>query len=256
MDASVVEPSVARRRLARQGPAFGILAAISVSHLLNDLIQSLLPATYPILKDAFQLDFGQIGLVTLTFQVSASLLQPVVGYYTDRRSSPYSLPAGMGFSLCGLLLLAFSSSFGSLVLAAALVGIGSSIFHPESSRVARIASGGRPGLAQSIFQLGGNAGAALGPLLVAIIVVPRGQGSIAWFSLAALLAVAVLLGVSRWYRARAAHLVLTRKEAPADAATLPRPKVAMAIVILLFLIFSKNFYTASLSNYCTFYLID
>ncbi|MBW8811051.1 MAG: MFS transporter, partial [Lysobacter sp.] len=166
--------------------ALPILAMLSVCHLLNDMIQSLLPALYPLLKQTFQLDFGQIGLITLTFQVTASLLQPLVGIYTDKRPMPYSLAIGMGFTLTGLLLLSRATTFPMLLLAAALVGSGSSVFHPESSRVARMASGGRHGLAQSLFQVGGNVGSALGPLLAAYIVMPRGQGSVAWFAFAAL----------------------------------------------------------------------
>src|SRR3954467_922766 len=202
MDMKVGESNAAPARKAGEGTVVAILAAISVSHLLNDLIQSLLPAIYPILKSSFQLDFGQIGLITLTFQLTASLLQPAVGLYTDRKPSPYSLVVGMGFTLVGLLLLSVAPTFTVLLLAAALVGMGSSVFHPESSRVARMASGGRHGLAQSVFQVGGNLGGSLGPLLAAFIVVPLGQRSIAWFSLAALLGIAVLVRVGKWYGAR------------------------------------------------------
>src|SRR5687768_16051307 len=180
--------------------ALPILAMLSVCHLLNDMIQSLLPAIYPLLKEAFKLDFGQIGLITLTFQVTASLLQPLVGIYTDKRPMPYSLAIGMGFTLVGLLLLSRASSFPMLLLAAALVGSGSSVFHPESSRVASMASGGRHGLAQSLFQVGGNVGSALGPLLAAFVVMPRGQGSVGWFAFAALTAIVILSRVGVWYR--------------------------------------------------------
>jgi len=197
VDASVAAPA-APARTTREGTVAIVLAAVSVSHLLNDLIQSLLPAIYPLLKSAFHLDFGQVGLITLTFQVTASLLQPVVGHYTDRRSRPYSLVAGMSVTLVGLVLLSVAPSYPVLLLAAALVGVGSSIFHPEASRVARMASGGRYGLAQSLFQVGGNAGTALGPLLAAFVVVPRGQSSVAWFTLAALLALVILFNVGRW----------------------------------------------------------
>lgn len=233
--------------------AFGILGAISLAHLLNDLLQSLLVAIYPLLQNDFHLSFVQIGLITLTFQVTASLLQPLVGYYTDKYPKPWSLPVGMGFTLCGLMLLTFASSYPQVLLAAALVGSGSSVFHPESSRVARMASGGRHGLAQSLFQVGGNAGSALGPLLAAIIVAPYGQGHLGWFALAALLGIIVLLQVSRWY----AHQQRSRKAQGHTAAvhTLPRGKVTLAIAILLMLIFSKYFYLASLSSYYTFYLI-
>ena len=196
--------SVAPARPSAERVAVPILAAISVSHLLNDLIQSLLPAIYPILKSSFHLDFGQIGLLTLTFQCTASLLQPLVGTFTDRRPQPFSLVVGMGFTLVGLLTLSQAGSYPMLLLAAALIGMGSSVFHPESSRVARMASGGRHGLAQSVFQVGGNAGSALGPLLAAFIVVPFGQPSIAWFSVVALLAMVILSAVGRWYRAKLA----------------------------------------------------
>ncbi len=232
---------------------FGILGAISFSHLLNDMIQSLILAIYPILKHDFALDFGQIGLITLTYQITASLLQPLVGLFTDRRPMPYSLPLGMGFTLCGLILLALAPHFSVLLLAAALVGTGSSVFHPESSRVARMASGGRHGLAQSLFQVGGNTGASLGPLLAAWIIVPHGRGSVAWFSLAALLAIVVLLQVSRWYRQQ--HLQQVGRRAPATTHSLPLRKVTLAMGILGLLIFSKYFYLASLSSYYTFYLI-
>ena len=182
-----------------QKTAFNVLAAISFCHLLNDLVQSLLPALYPILKTTFHLDFGHIGLITLTNQVTASLLQPVIGSYTDRRPQPYSLCFGMGSTLIGLLLLSVAPTFGMLLIAAAFVGLGSAVFHPESSRVARIASGGQYGLAQSLFQVGGNAGSALGPLMAAFVVVPRGQSSVAWFSVAALLGIAVLAKIGGWY---------------------------------------------------------
>jgi len=239
---------------APEKTAFRVLAAISFCHLLNDLAQSLLPALYPVLKESFHLSFGDIGLITLTFQATASLLQPVVGLYTDRRPMPYSLSFGMGLTLAGLLLLAVAPSFAALLLAAALVGMGSSVFHPESSRVARIASGGQHGLAQSLFQVGGNAGSSLGPLLAAFIVVPRGQSSVGWFSLVALLGIAVLTKVGGWYkRAIAARsAVVKRKE---DRSPLSSGKTALSIAILLALIFSKYFYLASLTVYYTFYLI-
>jgi FSR family fosmidomycin resistance protein-like MFS transporter len=239
------------------GTAFSILIAISFSHLLNDIIQSLLPAIYPILKSAFNLDFSQIGLITLTFQLTASLLQPVVGFQTDRRPTPFSLPIGMSFSLIGLLLLSVTSSFPVLLLAAALVGMGSAVFHPEASRVARMASGGRHGLAQSVFQVGGSTGQALGPLLAAFIVVPRGQSSTAWFSAAALLAMIVLFNVGRWYRDRLlAGPRKVRKSGTENTLRMSRRKVGLTIAVLIALVFSKNFYTASLNSYYTFYLID
>ncbi|MEZ0169893.1 MFS transporter [Microvirga sp. TS319] len=232
-----------------------ILVAISVSHLLNDLIQSLLPAIYPILKANFHLDFGQIGLLTLTFQLTASLLQPLVGSYTDKKPLPFSLVVGMGFTLIGLLTLSRASSYPLLLTGAALVGMGSSVFHPESSRVARMASGGRHGLAQSVFQVGGNLGSSLGPLLAAFIVVPFGQASIAWFSGVALLAMIILFNVGRWYRARVVDLK-AKPRAAATTSPLSRRRIAVSITILMLLVFSKNFYTASISSYFTFYLIS
>ena len=236
------------------GTAFKVLGAISFSHLLNDMIQSLILAIYPVLKGGFHLSFGQIGLITLVYQITASLLQPMVGFYTDRKPQPYSLPVGMGFTLIGLLLLSVALNFSMLLVAAALVGTGSAIFHPESSRVARMASGGRHGLAQSLFQVGGNLGSSAGPLLAAAIIVPYGQGSIAWFSLVALLAILVLVQISKWY---AVHRLGARgKSAHVGAAQpLSRGRTGFAIGILLLLIFSKYFYLASIGSYFTFYLI-
>lgn len=238
-----------------QKTAFNVLAAISFCHLLNDLVQSLIPALYPILKSTFHLDFGHIGLITLTNQVTASLLQPVIGSYTDRRPKPYSLCFGMGSTLTGLLLLSVAPTFGLLLVAAALVGLGSAVFHPESSRVARIASGGQYGLAQSLFQVGGNAGSALGPLMAAFVVLPRGQSSVAWFSMAALLGIALLAKIGGWYRRK----ISERSKGGARQvrhSTLSRGKVTLSIAILLALIFSKYFYLASLTSYYTFYLIQ
>ena len=254
MDTKPPATAAAPVRPAAESVAVPILAAISVSHMLNDVIQSLLPAIYPILKSNFHLDFGQIGLLTLTFQLTASLLQPLVGAYTDRKPQPFSLVAGMGFTLLGLLTLSRAGSYPLLLLGAALVGMGSSVFHPESSRVARMASGGQHGLAQSIFQVGGNAGSALGPLLAAFIVVPFGQSSIAWFSAVALLAMIILFRVGRWYGAKLADL----KARPRGTGTKPahtRKHIALSITILMLLVFSKNFYMASLTSYFTFYLI-
>jgi FSR family fosmidomycin resistance protein-like MFS transporter len=242
-------------QISAERVAIPILAAISVSHMLNDLIQSLLPAIYPILKDNYRLDFGQIGLLTLTFQMSASLLQPLVGTFTDRRPQPFSLVVGMGFTLVGLLTLSQAHSYPMLLLGAALVGMGSSVFHPESSRVARMASGGRHGLAQSVFQVGGNAGTALGPLLAAFIVVPFGQGSIAWFSAVALLAMLILFSVGRWYRAKLVELK-AKPKAVQKTSSLPRKRIVISITILMLLVFSKNFYMAGLTSYYTFYLIS
>lgn len=216
--------------------------------------QSLIPAIYPILKSSFHLDFAQIGLITLTYQITASLLQPLVGMYADRRPAPYSLAIGMTFTLGGLLLLSVASTFTVLLLTAALVGVGSSVFHPESSRVARMASGGQHGLAQSVFQVGGNAGSALGPLLAAFIVLPRGQGSIAWFSLTALVGIVILARIGQWYKKHQSGA--KKRSAAARDAALPRRKVAISIAILIALIFSKYFYLASFTSYYIFYLID
>jgi FSR family fosmidomycin resistance protein-like MFS transporter len=235
----------------------GILAAISVSHLLNDTISSLIPAIYPILKSSFNLTFAQIGLIALTLQLSASLLQPIVGMYTDRRPAPYSLVAGMSFSLVGLLLLSVAATLGMILVAAGLIGIGSSVFHPESSRVARMASGGRHGLAQSVFQVGGNLGSSLGPLLAAFLVVPRGQSSIAWCSLLALAGIVVLLRVGRWSAGRRPRTVQPSPNPAAEPQTgLSRRRVAISLAVLGTLIFSKYFYLAGLTSYFTFYLIS
>lgn len=248
---------------AAQAPAragttgFGVIGAISFAHFLNDMMQSLILAIYPLLKGNFHLDFTQIGLITLTYQITASLLQPMVGLYTDRHPKPYSLPVGMGFTLVGLLLLSMAPNFGTLLLAAALVGTGSSIFHPESSRVARMASGGRHGLAQSLFQVGGNVGSAMGPLLAAAVIIPYGQHSLAWFSIAALIAMAVLVQVGGWYqRERAAGHGRKGGGRASAAVRLPAGKVAMAMLLLVVLLFSKYFYLASLNSYYTFYLIS
>jgi FSR family fosmidomycin resistance protein-like MFS transporter len=234
-----------------------ILAALSLSHLLNDVMQSLLPAVYPLLKESYSLSFSQIGMITFTFQLTASLLQPFVGIYTDRHPQPYSAVFGMGFTLVGLILLATANSFLAILAAAASVGIGSSVFHPEASRIARLASGGRYGFAQALFQLGGNAGSAIGPLLAAFIVVPWGQQSIAWFSFGVLAAMIVLGRVGQWYQQKLIE-IQTRPQSVTVAATSPvsRFRVIGAILILLLLMFSKYFYLVSLSNYYTFYLIQ
>ncbi len=252
--------SVIRAHASVKSPAgatvAGILAAISVSHLLNDTIQSLIPAIYPILKSAFQLNFTQIGLIALTLQLTASLLQPLVGMYTDRRPTPYSLVAGMGFSLVGLLLLSVAGRLATLLVAAGLMGVGSSVFHPESSRVARMASGGRHGLAQSVFQVGGNFGSSLGPLLAAFVVVPRGQRSIAWCSLLALVAIVLLFRVGRWSAARTRAIQASPRSTPEGRPGLSRRRVAISLAVLLALIFSKYVYLAGLNSYYTFYLIS
>ena len=242
---------------AREQTVFAILAALSLSHLLNDLMQSLIPAVYPVLKEKYALSFTQVGLITFAFQVTASLLQPVVGMVTDRKPMPFSLATGMAFTFAGLILLSVATSFPVILAAAALVGVGSSVFHPEASRVARMASGGRHGFAQSLFQVGGNGGTALGPLLAAFIVVPRGQASIAWFSLVALVAMGVLTAVGRWYRGHLALRAARPKKAAGPVTNgLSSRRVAWSIAILLVLVFSKYFYMASLTSYYTFYLID
>jgi FSR family fosmidomycin resistance protein-like MFS transporter len=234
---------------------FRILAAISFCHLLNDMMQSVIPAVYPILKESYRLDFGQIGLITLTSQLTASLLQPVVGLYTDHRPTPYSLPVGMTFTMVGLILIASAPTFSAVLIAVALVGMGSAVFHPESSRVARMASGGRHGLAQSLFQVGGNAGSSMGPLLAAFVVLPAGQRSIAWFSVLALVAIMVLMRVGAWYKR---HPSMTPKSRAMRAAPvpLPRRRIAWAMAVLIALIFSKYFYLASVVSYYTFYLMS
>jgi len=235
--------------------AFKVLGAISVAHMMNDMIQSILLAIYPMLKDNFSLSFAQIGLITLVYQITASLLQPLIGHYTDKHPQPYSLTIGMGSTLLGLLLLSVASSFPILLVAAILIGTGSSVFHPESSRIARMASGGRHGLAQSLFQVGGNVGSALGPLLAALIILPRGQGSVAWFSLAALFAMFVLLQIGRWY-SRNRELLALRTRRSANAIELPRNKIIAALAVLGVLVFSKYFYMASMSSYLTFYMME
>ncbi|WP_293309919.1 MFS transporter [Pedobacter sp. UBA5917] len=234
---------------------FPILFALSFSHLLNDTIQSLIPAIYPIIKTSYHLSFSQIGLITLTFQLAASLLQPFVGLYTDKKPQPYSLATGMGFTLIGLISLSQSAHFYTMLLSVAFIGIGSSIFHPEASRMAHAASGGKRGLAQSVFQLGGNAGSSLGPLLAAWIIVPYGQFSVIWFSVIALLAIIILTYVGNWYKG----FMLSRSKKTNIQAVVnqfSKGKVIFSVCILLLLIFSKYFYMASLTNYFTFYLID
>ncbi len=249
-------PASMDRPLAAQPEriALKVLAAISISHFLNDLMQSLIPAIYPLLKDSFHLSFTQIGLITLTFQMAASLLQPVVGITTDRHPQPYSLTWGMGCTLIGLIALALAPNYGLLLLAVVLVGSGSAVFHPESSRVARMASAGRYGLAQSIFQVGGNGGTSAGPLLAALIVIPQGRQSLAWFSLVALLAMLILRRVGDWY----ARQERRRAQAGATGASRTRddhPSAVWPVAILLVLMFSKFFYTTSLHSYLTFYLM-
>jgi FSR family fosmidomycin resistance protein-like MFS transporter len=240
---------------AAETTAIATLFAISGAHLLNDMMQSLVPAIYPIIKEAYHLDFGQIGLITLKFQITASLFQPLVGTYTDRNPKPYSLVAGMGFTLVGLIVLAYAASYPFLLLGAGLIGTGSSIFHPESTRMARLASGGRHGFAQSLFQVGGQSGAALGPLLAAFIIVPHGQTSLAWFSVAAFLAMLVMQRVGSWY----ARQIRSIAKAVGEGARVRESRqagVALAVVVLVVLMFSKSAYSASLTSYYTLYLID
>ncbi|AWO01128.1 MFS transporter [Chitinophaga alhagiae] len=246
----------ASARITAEKTVFSVLLALSFTHLLNDTIQSLIPAIYPLVKDSLHLSFSQVGLITLTFQLSASILQPLVGLYTDKRPQPYSLAIGMGFTLLGLVCLALSHSFAMVLLSVALVGVGSAIFHPEASRLAYMASGGKHGMAQSLFQVGGNTGSSLGPLLAAAIIVPFGQLHIAWFSLMALLAIVVMLRISRWYLNNPQRARPKKKAAVSGGVQLSKGRVAFALFILLVLIFSKYFYMASLTSYYTFYLMD
>ncbi|MFZ1626140.1 MAG: MFS transporter [Gammaproteobacteria bacterium] len=240
--------------MRKQSPVrYGPLGAVSFVHLLNDMMQSIIVAIYPLLKGEFDLSFFQIGIITLTFQLTASLLQPVVGMVTDKHPLPYSLPIGMCFTLMGVLLLSVAATYSGLLLAVALIGCGSSVFHPESSRVARMASGGRYGLAQSVFQIGGNLGQAMGPLLAAGIVLSFGRAHVGWFSLAALLGIVILLQVSRWYRQHLNERI--RKNLPAERPQYPAPVVRRTVGVLMVLMFSKFFYLASISSYYEFYLI-
>ncbi len=235
-----------------------VLLALSLTHLLNDMIQSLIPAIYPIIKDAYHLDYGQIGIITLTFQLTASIFQPVIGHITDKRPMPYSVVAGMGSTLLGLIVLAYAGSYATLLVGAALVGLGSSIFHPEATRLARNASGGQLGLAQGIFQVGGQTGGALGPLLAAFIIVPKGQASLAWFSVAALVAMGLMMWTARWQTAFQQAMVAARKDKPASPLKGPIASgkgVAVAMTILVILLFSKNAYAQSFNSFYTFYLI-
>ena len=236
---------------------YTILFSISFSHLLNDTLQSLIPSIYPLLKQSFSLTFTQVGLITFTFQIAASLLQPFVGFYTDKRPQPFSLAIGMGVSLTGLVFLSFANTFGLTLVSVGLIGIGSSIFHPEASKVAYMASGGKRGMAQSVFQVGGNAGSAIGPLLAALIIVPYGRSHILYFCILALLAIVVLTYVGKWFRANL-HLMKPKKIHTSDEGNfvLSKRKIKTSIIILLVLIFSKYFYLASISSYYTFYLID
>src|ERR1700681_4513572 len=253
---STAAPNATAPVIAQAQTRFKVLGAISFSHFLNDMMQSLIVAIYPLLKGEFHLSFVEIGAITLTYQVCASVLQPVIGVYTDKHPKPYSLSVGMGFTLIGMVILAFAPSYASVLAAAALIGAGSSIFHPESSRIARLASGGRHGLAQSIFQVGGNAGSATGPLLAAWIIIPHGQTSVAWFALAALLAIVVLWNVGTWYRRQHVDRAVRAKPQAVTPGSVSPRRVAWSVAILLTLIFSKYFYLASITSYYSFYLIE
>jgi len=248
------ESAAPRANAKAAGPVYVVLVAISFSHFLNDTMQSLIASVYPILKDNYALDFTQIGLITLAFQFTASLLQPAVGHFTDRKAQPFSLAVGMSSTFFGLLLLSVARQYAVILIAAALVGLGSAVFHPESARIARLASGGRYGFAQSVFQLGGSFGTSMGPLLAALIVVPFGQPSIAWFSSIAFIAIVVLWRIGRWYKPQ----ITARKTAPIDAhADAPGSRrVSIAIALLVVLLLSKQLYVSSLSSYYIFYLID
>jgi FSR family fosmidomycin resistance protein-like MFS transporter len=241
-------------KAAAAGPAYVVLAGISFSHFLNDTMQSLIASVYPILKDAYVLDYGQIGMITLAFQFTASLLQPVVGHFTDKKAQPFSLAIGMGFTFFGLLLLSVAARYPVILIAASLVGLGSAVFHPESARIARLASGGRYGFAQSVFQLGGSFGTSMGPVLAALIVVPFGQPSIAWFSSIAFLAIVILWRIGVWYRPQ----IVTKKSAVVERhPDHPDPqRVKIALAVLVALLFSKQLYVSSLSSYYIFYLIE
>ncbi len=240
-----------------QATIFPVLLSISFSHLLNDSIQSLIPSIYPVVKKTFSLSFAQVGLITFTFQLAASLLQPFVGFYTDRNPKPFSLAIGMSFTLAGLIFLSFANSFGTILLSVGLIGVGSFIFHPEASKVAYMASGGKRGLAQSIFQVGGNAGSALGPLLAAIIVVPYGRTHILYFGLLALIAIFVLITIGKWYKNNT-DLIKSKhaNQSVENIQVFSKKKIIFSVIILLLLIFSKYFYLASMSSYYTFYLIN
>ena len=254
---TLTKPISAPRRRTTADTVYPILLLVSVTHLLNDMMQSVIPAVYPLLKAKFGFSFAQIGLITLVFQMTSSILQPFVGRYADRHPRPYSLAAGMCFTLAGLFALALAPGFAPILLAVALIGWGSSIFHPESSRVAQLASGGRKGLAQSIFQVGGNAGSAFGPLLAALVVIPYGQTSIMWFAPAALLAIGILLRIGNWYKRQLA-LAARRPAVAADTTGpgLSKRKIRNALIILGVLVFSKYFYIACMTNYFTFFLMD
>jgi len=240
-----------------QKTIYPILFTISFTHLLNDMLQAVIPAVYPLFKAEFNLSFSQIGLITLTYQLTASLLQPFIGHFSDKKPRPYSLAVGMGFTLMGLVLVSLATSFMAILVSVCFIGLGSSVFHPEASRVAHLASGGKKGLAQSIFQLGGNAGSAIGPLLAALIVIPYGQFHIIWFGIAAILGILILIQIGKWYRDHLDLKVSGKvKVMEENRPVLSKRRVVTSIIILLVLIFSKYFYMASMTSYFTFYLID
>lgn len=239
-----------------EGTVYSMLVISSVSHFLNDMIQSIIPSIYPILKDKFDFTFMQIGIITLVFQMASSILQPFTGLYADKRPQPYALSVGMCFTLVGLLLLAFAGNYLLILMAATVVGLGSAVFHPTASRVAQMASGGKKSLAQSIFQVGGNGGSAVGPLLAALIILPYGQHAIAWFALAALLAAVIMIRLGAWYKARLAYVVNHPQRQPLLNHNISRRAKYGALVILILLVFSKYFYTACITSYFTFFLID
>lgn len=258
MSTILKEEPVVTTKTAVEGAVYPVLFALSISHLLNDTLQSLIPSIYPLVKSSLSLSFTQVGMITFVFQLVASLLQPLVGFYTDKNPKPYSLAFGMGFSLTGLVLLSQAETFPIVLLSVGFIGMGSAVFHPEASRLARMASGGRHGMAQSLFQVGGNAGSAFGPLLAALIIVPYGQSNVIWFSLAALLAIAILYKLAGWYQSNLYRL----KKKPAAAGhaetspVLPRKTIVFSLFILLVLIFSKYFYMTSMHSYFTFFLIN
>ena len=244
-----------KRNIAAGGATFAILWSLSLSHLFNDMLQSLVSAIYPLVKDSLQLNYVQIGLITLTFQIASSVFQPIVGHFTDKKPQPLSLPVGMTCTMAGLLFLSGSETLWQMMVSVALIGFGSAIFHPEASRLARMASGGRHGMAQSLFQVGGNLGGSLGPLLAALIVAPYGQQNIKWFSFIALISIAVMIPISRWYAHRLKRIKRNRKTAEIRKSLLPRSTIVISLIVLLVLIFSKYVYMASITNYYTFYLM-
>ena len=244
-----------KRNIAAGGATFAVLWSMSLLHLFNDILQSLISAIYPLVKISLNLDYAQIGLITLTFQISSSVLQPVVGHFTDRKPQPLSLPVGMTFTMIGLLFLSFSGTLWQVMVSVALIGLGSAIFHPEASRLVRMASGGRHGMAQSMLSVGGNLGGSLGPLLAALIVAPYGQQNVKWFSLVALISIAIMIPISRWYAGNLKRIKRNHKTAEIRKSPLSRSTIVMTLLVLLVLLFSKYVYAASITNYYTFYLM-